>query len=347
MFLACDDSTAPAPAVPSAALAAADPDGPHWAAGYVFANDSVSLGYTPAAKRSYNQAGGTIRITRPAGTIGRYVVSFNGLSTVLGSRNTVKATGYGAGDSYCKPAAASLVDDKIEVRCFKGGSGAAVNSRFTLLVSGTAYERAFAFADRPTAASYAPASGASWNPAGTMTVERLEAGVYEVVFKGLRGQIGQYTAHAQVNAVGAGNAYCGLAEWGGSPDLYVQVLCRTPAGQLVDSKFTALWLTPSSRVAYALGDQPTTPSYSPEPVLSSSPVGGQITITRQAKGRYTVWWTGADGSIFGDGNVQVTAVPSTAGHCKVVTQDPERATVECYAPGGGRVDNWFSVWLGS
>ncbi len=352
LALACDD--APLPEEPEAA-SPGEPAGGHaaddvlgdrpWADGYVWANDPTSASYTPLASRAFNWAGGSIRITRPAGTTGRYVVTFTGLSAVLGARSTVKATGYGGGNSHCKPVAAYLVNDKVEVRCYAGGTGTPVNARFTLLVSRAAADRAFAFANQPASTEYSPDPKGSWNPAGTIKVNRFGVGVYQVSFTNLRSQFSTYGG-LQVNAVGSGKTHCTPGEWGGSPDLLVVVTCYTPAGSLVDSKFTVLFVVPSKHLAYAFADQPSATSYSPDPRFSSNPAGGGVSITRSAVGKYTVWWVGVDPEILGAGNVQVTSGGDRT-QCKVTGQDAERALVQCLAPNGTLADGYYWVLFGS
>lgn len=355
LALACDDASLPEE--PDAATPS-EPVGGHvadavvgdrpWADGYVWANDPTSASYTPLASRAFNWAGGPIRITRPAGTTGRYVVTFTGLSAVLGTRSVVKATGFGSGNAYCKPVAAYLVRDKVEVRCYQGGAGTPVNARFTLLVSRAAADRAFAFANQPTVNDYSPDPKGSWNPAGSTEVRRLGVGTYLVLFSNLRLQLSMDGGHPQVNAVGSGKAHCEVGEWGAglsSADLLLTVVCHTPAGALVDSKFSVLFVGPSRHLAYAYGDQPSAASYSPDPDYSSNPAGGGISITRTAKGKYTIWWVGVDAEILRGGNVQVSGLGNK--QCKVSGQDAERALVRCFAPNGTLADGYYLVLLGS
>lgn len=47
----------------------------------------------PAANSSFNRAGGTITITRPAGTTGRFIATFGGLLARLAGRSAVRVTG--------------------------------------------------------------------------------------------------------------------------------------------------------------------------------------------------------------------------------------------------------------
>ncbi len=318
-----------------------------WADGYLRVTDPLSTGYSPAANFSFNRAGGAITITRPAGTTGRYLATFGGLSALLTGRSAVHVTGYGTGSTYCKPVTAYLASDKVEVRCFKGSTGTPVNAAFTLLVTGANGDRGFAYAHQPTATDYAPDAQGSWNPAGTMKVIRFRKGVYEVAFTNLR-PLELLLGHAQVTAVGSGQARCTVGEWGGEPDLYVQVSCQTPAGALVDSKFSVIYARPADHLAYAFADQPTSASYAPPAYGAWNPTGGGISISRSGVGKYSIQWMGADPLILGRGTVQVTAVEEGVGtHCKVTGQGIESAQVQCYRANGTLVDSYYSVMLGS
>jgi len=226
-------------------------DQSHWADGYLLdgspLTDSVNLSGTHFA---FNRSGGAITVTKPAGTTGRYVVTFSGLSGLLGGRSAVHVNQYGFDDTYCKPVGARLVSDKVEVRCFKASTRAAANAGFTLLVTRDYANRAFAYAHQPTATDYSPNAQGSWNPAGSSRVFRSGVGKYRVVFKGLGAQLPPNAAgHVQVNAVGTGKAHCKPQEFGGTPDLGISVRCFSAAGALVDSKFTVLFLLPASHLA--------------------------------------------------------------------------------------------------
>jgi hypothetical protein len=356
LAIACEDSPlAPEPhgvqpTQPAGEVIEASSDA-RWADGYVRASNPTSTKYTPSASHSYNRAGGPITIIRPAGTTGRYVVTFSGLSAKLGTSSTVKVSGFGSDNSYCKPVTGYLVSDKVEVRCYRGGTGSPVNAAFTLLVTGPGryQNHFFAYAHQPTATDYAPQAQGSWNPGGPIRIRRLSVGYYSVTFPTIGYPIAG--GHAQVTAVGSGKAYCSFGEegtWGGTSDLYFEVSCFTPAGAPVDSKFSLLFFTPDDHMAFAYADQPFTATYSPPPAYSSNPAGGAISITRSGVGKYDIWWVGVDAEILGAGNVQVTAMGSAkAQQCKVKGQGPERAQVQCFAPNGTLVDSYFTVLLGS
>ena len=101
--------------------------------GFAWANDPVSVSYTPSATYSHNSAGGPITATRSA--IGRYAITFSGLGGNGTAGANVQITAYGTGKKSCKVVSWSLPDDfKANIRCF-GLFGAPANSRYTILVT--------------------------------------------------------------------------------------------------------------------------------------------------------------------------------------------------------------------
>ena len=203
----------------------------HWADGYLELHADGVSGGIPGTGYSFNRAGrGTITIAKPAGTTGRYIATFTGLSAYLGGRSTVHVTGFGSYGTSCKPAAAYLVNDAVEVRCYAIATGLPVNSEFSLLVTRNYADLAFAYAQQPTGTNYSPAAAGSWNPAGTSTVTRSGTGLYRVTFNNLGSRLPPNVGgHVQVNAVGTNNTYCNAYNWetGGSPNLSVDVRCFT------------------------------------------------------------------------------------------------------------------------
>ena len=334
------------------------PNQTQWADGYVQVEQSNIDVYVPGPSYSFNRAarsGGALTVTKVAGTTGRYVATFPHLSAYLGGRSTVHVSGfYGDSyfyyDTYCKPAAAYLVSDKVEVRCFKASTGQPANAEFTLLVTRNYFDLAFAYAHQETGTNYSPSSRGSWNPAGTSTVVRSGVGQYRVTFNNLGTQLPpDVFGHVQVNAVGTSNAYCNAYNWGtnGSPNLFVDVRCyATPTGAPVDRRFTVLFLLPADHLAYAWADKPTAASYSPLAYYSSNPARGPITITRLGVGRYTVDWAYADRDLFDLGNLQVTAYGGNA-LCRIGSHLRTGAFVQCFAPNGAPADSRYMVLLGS
>jgi hypothetical protein len=331
----------------------------YWADGYAAVANPVAPGPYPShVQFSYNRSGRPVTITKPAGTTGRYVVTFAGLSAGLGSKSTVHVTSDVTGSNYaipddvhCKPMTAFLVSDRIEVRCFRTSTGAAANGVFRVMVTRNFFDLAFAYAHLPTSTGYAPAAQGSWNPAGTSSVVRQGVGRYDVVFDSLGSQLPDGVGgHVQVNAVGPDNAHCKLENWAGTTDRTVSVRCFTSAGQPVDSRFTVLVLTPTDHLAYAIGHQPSAQSYSPLTAFSSNPAASSIIITRSGAGRYRIRWVFTDPLIFGLGTIQVTAWGSDNTQCKTNTYfgfTVEHADVLCFGPNGVPTDARYAVLLAS
>jgi hypothetical protein len=320
-----------------------------WAAAYLHAGAPTLPSYAPVPYLSYNQSGGPMNITKPTGTTGRYIVTFSGLSAVLGSKSTVHVTEYGLDDTYCKPTNGRLVNDKLEVRCFRAGTQRSANAAFTVVVIARESNAAFAYAHQPASTGYSAAATGTWNPGGATKVYRNGVGQYEVVFTDLARAIPPTVAgHAQVNAVGTGKAHCILEDWGNSAtqDLHVEVRCYTPAGVLTDSKFNVLFQLGDGHLAYTYATQPSSPSYSPYPTHTWTPSGGSVTITRSGAGDYTVVWAGVDPAIVEGGTVHVTSA-SARTQCKATGLFDSGVVVHCFGPNGAPADAYYSVLLGS
>jgi hypothetical protein len=356
---ACDDSSNPTapeetPLAEAEAPAPEQATGPledvgFWADGYLSAADVDGRMVVPS-NTYFNRSGGAISVTKVAGTTGRYVARFSNLTTLLGGKSTVHvtATEGTTGNNYCKPVGGFLVRDSVEVRCYRVATGAAANTNFSLDVLGKRDDRAFAFANQPTATNYAPGSAGSWNPAGTTRIYRDGVGRYRVVFTGLGARLTPGVGgHVQVNAVGTNKVHCIMDHWGGFSDLEVTVACYSPAGARADAKFTTLFTLPAAHLAYVWADQPTLSSYTPHSAYRWNPVFGAVTITRNGVGAYTVRWTGVDAEIRDFGNAQVTAWGYNNAQCRVNGQLFDYVSVQCHGANGAPIDTHYAVLLGS
>ncbi len=348
------DFTAP-DSPPPAEVDSPDPEsaGPvedlgYWADGYLYADQPTRSSYTPLPASSFNRSGGAMSITKVAGTTGRYIARFKGLSALIGTRNAIRTTASALVASYCKPVGAFLVRDSVEVRCFKMGTGAAVDATFFLQVVAKRDDRAFAFGNQPTAASYTAPSNGTWNPAGATRISRDGVGQYRVVFSGLGARLSSGIAgHVQVNGVGANKPYCKVLNWGGSPDLIVLVRCYGAAGGPADARFTVQFSQPAAHLAYAWAGLPMTTLYQPSPAYASNPVGGAMYVQRTTVGRYEIGWNGASAEIRGYGSPQVTAFSEGNAHCNVDGIDEDYVEVQCFTANGVPVDTYFVVQLAS
>jgi hypothetical protein len=322
-------------------------DRAHWADGYVWGHGPTTASYAPVSTYAFNRLGNPITITKPAGTTGRYLVRFGGLSSFLGNRSTVHVTGYAGDNTNCKPAGPALVNNQVEVRCFQVGTGAAANALFTALVTRNYGDLAFAYASQPTAASYVPPAAQSWNPGGAINVTRSGVGSYLVTFTDLGTLTGANRGHVQVSAVGTSSAHCKVRNWTGTPNLAVGVLCFSSAGVAIDSKFNVLFLLPAPRLAYVWGNSPISGIYSPDVAYRFNPSGAPVTITRTAPGSYTVTWQGADPQIIDGGDVQVTAYGAGNAQCKVTNWSGDNVVIRCFGPTGAPMDSQFTALYGS
>lgn len=349
---ACDDSSSPLdPATTEQAAPGQEASAslaPRWADAYLRMT-SPTAPAPPSSLESYNRGGGKITVRRPAGTTGRYIVTFGGLSGVIGARSTIHVTGYSYDFTFCKPMNGILVADKVEVRCFEAATGAAVNAAFTVSVLGKAAGRAFAYAHQPTTPYYSANAKGSYNPSGNTLIARVGTGFYLVSFDKLGSQLQGRGGHVQVNAVSSGKAHCKAnADWATSPSVKVIVQCFTTNGNPVDARFTALFQLPAAHLAYAYADQPLKATYAPNAYYSSNPAGGPITVNRLSPGDYIIEWAGIDQEIIDVGNMQVTAIgENDYAHCKIRDAGPTAVAVRCFAPNGFLVNTPFAVLLGS
>jgi hypothetical protein len=320
----------------------------HTAEGYAWADRPSAASYHPSANYAFNRSGGAITVTKPAGTIGRYAVRFAGLSALLGTKSTVKVTGYSTNNSYCQPTGPKLASDVVSIRCFRGNTGAPVDAYFTVLIrkpppaSTFTSPVAFAYANQPTAGSYVPPASSSWNPAGGIKVSRSGTGIYSVLFEKIGPGLRSNGGHVQVVAVGTGSQYCVVGGWGGSPDLSIDVRCFTKSGSPADTKFNVQFLSTSSHAGYAWADQPGSNSYTPNVRYTSNAGGGSVQISRSAVGRYLVTFNGLGAALLDGGDVQVTGYGSNS-QCKVESWGTSTVNVRCFAPGGASVDSFFDV----
>jgi hypothetical protein len=345
-----DRERAPLDPATSTSEALLVPTPTHTADGYAWADQPTNSSYHPSAGYAFNRSGKAITITKPAGTTGRYVVRFTGLSALLGTKSTLKVTGYNTNNSYCQPTGPKLTSDVVNVRCFRGNNGAPVDAYFTVLVrrpppsTTLTSPLAFAYANQPTAGNYVPPASSSWNPAGGIRISRGGTGVYTVVFKGIGPGLRSNGGHVQVVAVGTGNQYCVVGGWSGSPDLSITVDCFAASGSPADTKFNVQFIGRTARAGYAWANEPSSPSYTPNPRYSSNNGGGAIQITRNSVGRYVVTFNGLGATLLDGGDVQVTAYGSNS-QCKEEFWGPESVSVRCFAPGGALIDSYFDVLM--
>lgn len=323
--------------------------------GYLWADQASTASYTPSTVYQYNSTGATNTAVRTA--VGAYTLTFPNLGDPGG---TVDVTAYGLDAATCKAESwiQSGGNELVHVRCFTA-AGAAVDSRFTALFAVGAGESdlAYAWADSPGVASYSPNAAFAFNPytAALPTITRSNPGTYSVRFPGMM-RFGPTDPRGggdvKVTAYGTGTEACKPANWIYSTgDLLVNVLCTTPAGAAVDTKFavsfqrkTDLFGRFFTQRAHAWAGQASTPSYTPSLFYQWNSAGNDLTITRSAVGTYAVRIPGQ--SRIG-GNVQVSAYGTGAERCKVQSWAPsgsdQLVNVLCYSTTGAAADAMFDV----
>jgi hypothetical protein len=195
----------------------------------------------------------------------------------------------------------------------------------------------FVRADDPSAESYAPDPAFAYNDAGPRPqITRAGIGQYAVEFPGLSA-LG-WTTNVQVTAYGTDTNYCKVAGWGGDA---VSVACFDIAGHPADTRFTLLYLLPRGPHAFAVADQSTNPSYTPDPAYSYAvgiPWG--ITASRSGTGSYSMYWVGFPWPNAETTHVHVTAHGAGNARCRTESMFP---LVRCFDPSGAPVDSTYSI----
>jgi hypothetical protein len=214
--------------------------------GYAWANEPTSPSYTPSTSYQGNTTGATNTITRSG--VGAYQVIFPNLAAAAGH---AQVTAYGAGSERCKVAGwgPSGGAQAVSVRCFTA-AGAAADTLFTITyvrdgnVLGETVccgpngnPTAYAWADQPTAASYAPASAYQFPGWASSTITRAGTGDY--MFKT---PVNLGDGNVQVTAYGGGSEYCKVVNWNDVDG--VRVHCYTAAGAPVDTFFDVSFVGP-------------------------------------------------------------------------------------------------------
>lgn len=100
--------------------------------------------------------------------------------------------------------------------------------------------------------------------------------------------------------------------------------------------------------AWTVGDQSTTPSYTPSPSRTFNPANGPVTITRGQPGYYVVRFSGLAPLVAGDSaNVQVCPMSTLRGQCSVAgwakSGNDVNITIRCYVTPGTHADVPFSL----
>ena len=324
--------------------------------GFAWANiPSAASAYTPSTTYSMNTKG-NISIKR--NSVGEYRVTFLGYTAEPGIGGHFQVTAYGSNDHSCQirswsRSSAGLIGT---VLCFNQ-QGQKADNRFTVhavLPKKLNKSLAYAWASKPTTASYNASSYYAHNPGdGATKIKRTAKGRYQVTFTGLKPKIYK-GGNVQVTAYGSSYGRCKVVSWGGvGNDLRVSVACFDRNGRPKDQLFNVLV---NSRgyypffMSYAWASKPTTANYEASSHYSSA----GTKISRTSEGTYKVKFpkVGKYQSSSYATHVQVTAYGSGNASCKVISwkrATPGSATdsmdvnVVCHAPDGDKIDSRFTV----
>ena len=204
---------------------------------------------------------------------------------------------------------------------------------------------AYVFANLPSWWAYTPDSTRSYNATGgAIRIQRLTPGSYQVEFDSRAGWGGGTLGFA-LTAYGMSPILCSLVGHSLDPTgltLRVNVSCHlTTTLQPVDAYFTLLVVGSGSlmpRSAFAFGDQPSAPSYTPNPLASYTSSLGSINVTRSGAGIYGVDL--ATGQVSGS-TVMVNAQAGFWNLCKVGQWKHTDTEVRCFDHSGAPHDATF------
>jgi hypothetical protein len=177
--------------------------------------------------------------------------------------------------------------------------------------------------------SYTPDPAHSYNSSGgTITVTNIGIGSATVDFAGLYNKA--HMNNVQVSAYG-GAAYCTSYGWdteGPGKAAEMTVICYNHAGHPAGGQFmleyqqrTKPFGDGTHGIAFLLADQPTNPSYTPNPLYNYNSAGGVNTVVRGSIGAYQVHIPFLEST---QSDVQVTpdiagSPPSTGVPCHVLS----------------------------
>jgi hypothetical protein len=208
---------------------------------------------------------------------------------------------------------------------------------------------AYAYGNKPSASSYTPERGFSFNSTGQrIRISRSAPGTYTVHFFGLGGFAGQGTV--DVTAEGLQPSQCAVVHWQADSTgtvLLVRVNCFTVSGAKLDAPFMAAFTSGGSSTGttdYVWANKAGASSYTPSVPFQFNSSGGTNTIKRLGTGQYQVK---LPGPIVVGGTVKVTAYGTTANSCQVVewvdSAPGQNVFVDCFTPAGAPVNNQFTM----
>ncbi|MFK7895354.1 MAG: hypothetical protein AB8G23_05940 [Myxococcota bacterium] len=205
---------------------------------YAYANSPTISNYIPQPQESWNPGGGVITASRSS--TGVYSISFAGLQSVGFGGGNVQVSARSTFPTTCQ--VASWGSNLANVRCFSLVSGAPRDSAYAIMFTKPEPNHAalaFAYMSDPTSTNSTPPSNFAFNSGGgTVSASRAIAGIYTLNFPGFSEQ-GLDRGTVLITAHGSTARVCNPSFWSGG---LVSIRCYDPAGNLADSRFSALWI---------------------------------------------------------------------------------------------------------
>jgi uncharacterized protein YjdB len=302
------------------------------------ASEPLNTDYTPNALYSFNQAGGTVSITRTA--TGRYRVTFGLLAKGLlaANRETMLVSAYNSAAVHCSTTSwgtASARDMAVNVSCATL-EGTAIDSRFTLVMIGSnTLSDKHAFFWSSSSAGGTLSSLYSFSSGGGANANvRSGPGDYAASFPGMA----MSPSHVAVTTYGsAADPACQTTNWDDTVFGAI-VRCTDALGALTDGLFNALVLNAGrsgKRWAYAWSSNASGTidvAAAPSAFYRLQSNNQVTTITRTGTGLYTVRFPGMAGNT----PETIIVAPYTAGaHCQIQSWSEEAVdltvSVRCFS----------------
>jgi hypothetical protein len=322
--------------------------------GYALANQpSVTGPYAPDPAYVFNSGGGAVAITRDS--TGWYNVRFTGLGRKTGYRDNVQVTAYASPPGvHCKLLSwpTDGADLVVPVHCHQAG-GAAIDSRFTVLLSGArVYDLTtpFGFAERPPQAQNLPldTSATAFNSvSGHIILGKAGPGVYNFAFPGWESFTSPMTFLA--TGINASSDHCRVSNYvlGGGP----QTACHQADGTVSEGRVTVMAFTRGRvghRYAYASTNNNAAVAPTIDATLTFNSSGGSVTSRRLAMGRWTVTFAGLGRPAGATEIAIVSALKETDHLCSLVSWGNTgtadlTVSLQCFDPTGAFVDARFAV----
>lgn len=332
------------PALASTPVAAGAPPAVAYA---VVRDPSDTDGYFVEGKDVFNSAIGRVRATNtePGSVEVRFSSWPDATTNVLVTPLTTKPR-------FCSVGGQSTdgLSLRVYVDCYNR-DGVPTDTPFIVTLRGLRAGHghvAYLWADAPGLAGYIPADAFQMNgtdPSPVNAVAKIDTGLWVARLQDLAATAGT----VQVSPAGGVGTRCGAVRWEqDGDDELVRVRCRDLSGDPTDQRFV-LWYAKGQGLAsgldrkqvYLFAHRPKAASYTPKFRFSTE--GGTPTVTRVAKGRWTVTLP----NMAKGGAAIATPIGDGGARCNVSSIRknalPQKVGVRCWNPAGQPASAKFTL----